>query len=222
MSIRKSVPESGKVGPVVHLATKYGQVAKQWAEPRDPRTPLQMTRRGSWAFVSRKWQDLTPEQQTAWDVMSADRAVMAFLGRDTPLPGFDLYVHVNIGRLAIGLSLLEVPCPLPSFSPNPTAELVATLTGGIFELKLHALGPLVEHTLLLAASPRSCGVRCVQHFPFLGFLPPPVDGWCILTDLYVRRYGVPAPRRAIFIQTRQHLNGWTDLPKQVSTRIITV
>lgn len=220
MSIRKSVPESGKVGPVIHLATKYGQVAKQWAEPRNPRTPHQMMTRGNWALVSRKWQFLTEEQQTAWDIMSADRAVMAFLGRDTPLPGYDLYVLVNKGRLDIGLSLLDVPCPLPSFSTNPTAELVATLSGGIFDLKLHALGPLVEHTLLLAASPRSCGVRCVQHFPFLGFLPAPVDGWCNLTALYVARYGVPAPGRAIFICTRQHINGWTDLPKQVSTRII--
>ena len=219
MSIRKSVPESGKVGPVVHLSTKYGQVAKQWAEPRDPRTPLQMTRRGSWAFVSRKWQDLSPEQQTAWDIMSADRAVMAFLGRDTPLPGFDLYVMVNNGRLAIGLSMYDLPQALPNFTPNPTRELVATITDGIFNLKLHELSQPVEHTVLLAASPRSPGVRCVQHFPFLGFLPAPVDGWCDLTELFVRRYGVPALGRAIFIRTRQHINGWTDLPKEVSARI---
>lgn len=62
----------------------------------------------------------------------------------------------------------------------------------------------------------------MQHFPFLGFLPAPVDGWCDLTELFVRRYGIPALGRAIFIRTRQHINGWTDLPKQVSTRIIAV
>jgi len=50
-----------------------------------------------------------PEQQTAWDIMSADRAVMAFLGRDTPLPGFNLYVLVNNGRLDIGLSMYDLP-----------------------------------------------------------------------------------------------------------------
>ena len=111
---------------------------------------------------------------------------------------------------------------LPPFSPNPAAELLATITNGIFNLKLHALSQPVEHTLLRAASPRSCGVRCVQHFPFLGFLPVPVDGWCNLTPLYVARYGVPSPGKAIWICTRQHINGWTDLPKQVSTRIIAV
>jgi hypothetical protein len=59
----------------------------------------------------------------------------------------------------------------------------------------------------------------VQHFPFLDFLPAPVDGWCDLTELFVRRYGVPALGRAIFIRTRQHINGWNDLPKEVSARI---
>ena len=219
MSKRISVPESGKVGPVIHLSTRYGQVAKQLTVPHDPRTPHQLTTRSNFAFVTRKWQFLTPEQQTAWDSMSADRVVMAFLGRNTPLPGYDLYVLVNNGRLAIGLSLYELPPSLPNFTPNPTRELVATLSDGIFNLKLHVLSQPVEHTVLLAASPRSPGVRCVQHVPFLGFLPAPVDGWCDLTELFVRRYGVPALGRAIFIRTRQHINGWNDLPKQVSTRI---
>jgi len=47
----------------------------------------------------------------------------------------------------------------------------------------------------------------------------PVDGWCDLTELFVRRYGVPALSRAIFILTSQHLDGRTDLPKEVSARI---
>ena len=99
------------------------------------------------------------------------------------------------------------------------AELLATSEGGAFKLRLHVLSEPAEHTLVLGARPCSPGVRCVQHFPFLGFLPAPVDGWCDLTELFVRRYGVPALGRAIFIRTRQHINGWNDLPKQVSTRI---
>ena len=35
------------------------------------------------------------------------------------------------------------------------------------------------------------------------------------TDLFVKRYGVPPIGRAIFIRTRQHVNGWSDPPKQV-------
>ena len=80
--------------------------------------------------------------------------------------------------------------------------------GGILQLKLQVLSQPLEYTLVL-------GVRCVQHFPFLGFLPAPVDGWCDIADLLVKRYGVPAVGRAIFVRTRQHINGWNDPPKQV-------
>ena len=83
-------------------------------------------------------------------------------------------------------------------------------------LELQVLSLPAEHTLVLRASPRSPGVRCVQYFPFLGFLPAPVDGWCDITDLYVKRYGVLVPGKAFFIQIRQHINGWNDLPKPVS------
>ena len=92
---------------------------------------------------------------------------------------------------------------------------MATNDGGIFKLKLQVLSLPAEYTLVLGASPRSPGVRCVQHFPFLGFLPAPVDGWCDITSLFVGRYGVPVAGRAIFIRTRQHINGWNDPPKQV-------
>ena len=167
-------------------------------------------------MLKHPWQWLTPEQRTAWDIMAADRAVMAFLGRDTPLPGYNLYVLVNNGRLDIGLSMYDLPQALPSFTPNPTAELVATITEGIFKLKLHVLSQPVEHTVLLAASPRSPGVRCVQHFPFLGFLPAPVDGWCDLTELFVARYGQPIAGQAVFIRTCQQIDGSTDVSKEAS------
>ena len=64
----------------------------------------------------------------------------------------------------------------------------------------------------MGTRPCSSGVRSVQHFPFLGFLPAPVDGWCDITDLFVKRHGVPAAGRAISIRTRQHINGWNDPP----------
>jgi hypothetical protein len=215
MSKRISVPESGKVGPVIYLSTRYGEVAKQLTIPRDPRAPGQLACRSNMAYVARRWQFLTDEQRTAWDLAAANSAVMAFLGRSTSLPGYDLYVQMNVFRMSIGLSVFDLPQALPLFSPNPAAELLATIEGDVFQLKLHVLSQPVENTLVLGARPCSAGIRCVQHFPFLGFLPAPVDGWCDVTDLFVKRYGVPAVGRAIFIRTRQHINGWNDPPKQV-------
>ena len=46
---------------------------------------------------------------------------MAFLGRSTPLPGYNLYVEMNVFRLDIGLSVFELPPALPPFSPNGMA-----------------------------------------------------------------------------------------------------
>ena len=60
-------------------------------------------------YVASHWQFLTDEQRAAWDITSADRSVMAFLGRSTPLPGYNLYVEMNVFRLDIGLSVFELP-----------------------------------------------------------------------------------------------------------------
>jgi hypothetical protein len=217
MSKRISVPESGKVGPFVNLSTRYGQVVKQLSVPHDPRAPGQLACRSNLAYVARRWQFPADEQRAAWDLAAADWAVLAFLGRSTSLPGYNLYGEVNLFRMAIGLSVLDAPTALPFFSLNPASALLATNDGQTFQLKLQVLSQPVEHTLVLGASPCSPCRRCVQHFPFLGFLPAPVDGWCDLTDLFVRRYGIPAAGRAIFIRIRQHINGWNDPPKQLRT-----
>ena len=69
-------------------------------------------------------------------------------------------------------SPLRRPCRRQNLlaAGNPFATVPASRWGH------HGHSQRVEHTLLLAASARSPGVRCVQHFPFLDFLPAPVDG----------------------------------------------
>ncbi len=219
MSKRIAVPESGKCGPVVHLSTRYGQVAKQLGKVRDPRTPAQLACRSNMAYVSGLWGSLQDEQCAAWDLTAADRAVMTFLGRSTSLPGYNLFMDVNVFRLSIGLSVYDTPPVLCPFPQNPVAELAHTIEGDVIRVRVRVLSQPVEHTLVLGALPCSPGRRCVQHFPFLGFLPAPVDGWCDITELFVKRYGVLPLGKAIFIQIRQHINGWNDPPKQFRTVI---
>jgi hypothetical protein len=72
---------------------------------------------------------------------------------------------------------------------------------------------------LQRAAPTRTGVRHVQHFPFLGLLPPPMDGWVDITELYVARYGVPKASMAIWIRTCQHIDGWTAVPKVTCARV---
>jgi hypothetical protein len=69
------------------------------------------------------------------------------------------------------------------------------------------------------AAPVGTGIRCVQHFPFLGLLPPPIDGWSDITELYIARYGMLPVGTVIFIRTCQHIDGATDVPIITSARV---
>jgi hypothetical protein len=79
---------------------------------------------------------------------------------------------------------------------------------------------ILEHLILVqGARPVSSGIRYVGHFPFLGLLPPPVDGWSDITAMYVARFGVPKPGTAIWILTCQHIDGFIDVPIALRFRI---
>ena len=99
------------------------------------------------------------------------------------------------------------------------AELVATITGGHFTLKLRVPSPPAQYTVVQGAAPVGTGIRCVQHFPLLGPLPAPIDGWSDITKLYVDRYGEPPPGMVIFIRTCQHIDGASDVHKLTSALV---
>ena len=59
----------------------------------------------------------------------------------------------------------------------------------------------------------------MQHFCFLGLLPPPTDGWSDITELYVARFGEPKPNWVIWIRICQHIDGYIDVPKVLHFRL---
>jgi hypothetical protein len=85
-------------------------------------------------------------------------------------------------------------------APLLTTEPVLTEACRI-TLKLRVPSPPAQHTLVQGAKPVRTGVRCVQHFPFLGLLPPPKDGWSDVTALFRSRHGLPKFGQAIRIRT---------------------
>ncbi len=105
----------------------------------------------------------------------------------------------------------ELSCTAGAFQ-----ELLISNCGGIITLKFRVPALPAEHTIVQGAAPCSAGIPCVQHFPSLGLLPAPTDDWSDLTARYVAWHdGLPVGR-AVWIRTRQHINGWNDLPKQTS------
>ena len=215
----KSIPKRGRKGNVIYSNTRHGNVARQYVQPRNPRTAQQQEHRRNVRAVSGRWSTLTAEQRAAWCAFAANRYFVNEEGRQVRRNGYNLFVSLDTRRADLGLPQFDLPPAEPVFSDNPMGELVITNTGGRITLKLRVPSPPAQYTLVQGARPVGTGVRCVQHFPFLGLLPPPADGWSDITELYVARHGVPKAGTAIWIRTCQHIDGWTDVPKVARARV---
>src|ERR1039458_4930992 len=163
-----SIPKSGRKGSVVYLNTRYGKVVRGYTKPRNPRTLDQQRNRNNFGVVSSRWRALTPEQRAAWCVATANKLFVTETGRQVSLNGFNFFVRLNSRRADLGLPQFDLPAAEPVFRPNPVAELVITNTGGRITLKLSVPSPPTQYTVVQGAQPVRTGVRCVQHFPFLG------------------------------------------------------
>jgi hypothetical protein len=214
-----SIPKSGRKGSVVYSNTRHGKVARQYVHPRNPRTPEQQGHRSNLLAVLRRWRTLSAEQRAARCGVAAQHDLITETGRTVRLNGYNFFASLNTRRADLGLAQFDFPPAEPVFSPNPVAELVITNTGGKITLKLRVPSQPAEYTLLQGAAPVRTGVRFVQHFPFLGLLPPPTDGWSDITELYMARYGVPKAGTAIWIRTCQHIDGFADMPRVSRARV---
>ena len=153
-------PQSGRVGSVVYVNSRYGQIVRQFVPPRNPHTPDQQRNRSSFGGVSSGWRALTPEQRIAWCIAAADGLTVSRMGRSVPLNGYNYFVRVNAARARLGLGWLDLPPSVPSFGPNPVAELSIAYTSGTIGLKLH-VPSLPGQSTLWKARPRSARV-CVS------------------------------------------------------------
>jgi hypothetical protein len=215
-----SIPKSGREGSVVYFNGRYGKVVRPYVRPRDPRTPDQLRSRENFAAVCQRWGACAQEQRVAWRIAAAKGSFVAETGRRVHLNGYAFFVRTNLRRADLGLPQFDLPPAQPVFGPNPVAELVVASTGGAIALKLRALSPPIPYILVQGAAPVRTAVRCVQHYTFLGLLPPPTDGWSDITPLYVARYGVPRAGTAVWIRTCQHIDGWIDVPKVFRARVL--
>jgi hypothetical protein len=209
---KKSIPKRGRVGNVIYSKTRHGNVAREYVPPYNPRTDQQQAHRDNVHAVLGRWGTLTAEHQAAWRVRAANKWFLNDEGRLVRLNCYNHFASLNIRRADLGLPQFDIPPAEPTFKKNPVEQLRATFAGGVFRLELHVSGPPGPYTLVCGAAPVRSGVRSVQHFYFLGLLPPPKDGWSDITELYVRRFGEPKPNWAIWIRTCQHIDGYVDKP----------
>src|ERR1039457_4566085 len=105
-----SSPQSGRVGTVVYVNSRYGQLARQYVPPRNPRTPDQQCNRSNFGAVSSRWRALTPEQRDAWCMASAKKSTAGSTGRQVALKGYNFFGGTNTRRAELAL---------PQFDPPP-------------------------------------------------------------------------------------------------------
>src|ERR1039457_6500996 len=129
MSKISSPLQSGRVGPVVYVNSRYGQIVRQYVSPRNPQTPDQQKNRSHFGAVSSRRRALTPAQRIAWCIAAADSYTVSRTGHRVALNGYNYFVRVNGARAHLGLGQFALPPAVPSFNPNPVAELAIANTG---------------------------------------------------------------------------------------------
>ena len=196
-----------------------GWVASAAPRPKNPKTAVQQSHRRNILAVSRRWRTLSLEQVGTWRTLAAKTSFVNDQGEQVRLNCFKLFVSLNTRRADLGLPHFDVAPAKPVFSECPVKEVVVGYPGGVFTLKARVEGPLAQCVLVQGARPVHSSFRSVQHFPFLGLLPVPVDGWSDFTQLYVARYGVPKPNQAVCIRICQHIDGFINLSKVLRVRI---
>jgi hypothetical protein len=216
MATKLGVPQSGKVGTTVNVATRYGQIQRQYVVPKDPKTPDQIRIRSNLGQIAARWRKLEEAQRQAWMLDGQNSETRHRLGRSTALTGCQFFLKINCTRAALGLPQFVTPPPLPLFGANPVGDLIAAISSGTITLKLNVSSPPAQYTVVCGAAPCSAGKSSTQHYKILGFLPDPVDGWSDITALYVAKFGRILPRSRIFIRTYQHIDGWEDLHKETN------
>ncbi len=205
---------------MVSVRTRFGQVRRRYAVPKDPKSPAQVRVRSAFGRVVTRWRTLTESQRAGWALRAEGVHSRPRLGQSGRLTGYLLFIKINSTLVYQGQPLVIVPPERPTFEANPAGDVVATNSGGVLELKVSVPSAPVAPVIVLATGPRSAGVSFAKHFTILGVLPAAEAGYSNITDLYVARYGIPAAGTRIFIRTQQVLNGWKDMPKQTTTVVL--
>jgi len=118
------------------------------------------------------------------------------------LHGCQLFVKINCALAAAGLPpVMDAPKRV-KFGPNPVKRLRITRREGKIRLELGLVVLPVGHIVVLGSRPCSAGISVRSTYSTIGLLPAPVRGWSDVSELYVKRFGVPPTGTRVFLRTR--------------------
>jgi hypothetical protein len=175
-----------------------------------------MNVRRSLGNVSARWRTLTEAQRNAWRAAALTKNTVPRLGQSGALTGSQLFTKINCSLAALGAEQVDAPPSFPQFPDNPVDGLLITNLAGVISLKLGCPGTPGSNTTVRASAPCSQGLAFSENYRILGVLPAPAAGACNITSLYTARYGSPAVGTKVFVRVNQNIDGWEDVPVEVS------
>ena len=210
------IPQSGTSGVSVSVQSRFGQFRRALVVPKDPRTNDQVRVRSTLGHFSALWNKLTDEQRRLWNNRATEERSQPRLGKNGHLSGQQLFVKINCTLASVGKPMVATPTDRPSFPTNPVGALSITNSSGAIALRISILAAPTANIIVLGAAPCSQGVSFVRDFTILGLLTAASEGASEITDMYVKKYGIPHEGTRVFIRTNQEIDGWEDNFRQTT------
>jgi hypothetical protein len=204
------IPQSGTSGVSVSVQSRFGQFRRALVVPKDPRTSDQVRVRSALGRISALWNTLTNEQRRLWNDRASDVRSRTRLGKNGRLSGQQLFVKINCILASVGKPMVTTPPDRPRFPANPVGALSITNSNGAIALRLSVTRDAAADVIVRGAAPCSQGVSFVRDFTILGLLPAAAGGASEITDIYIKKYGIPREGSRVFIRTNQEIDGWED------------
>jgi hypothetical protein len=218
MKIRKG-RQSGSLDNVVYVDSKYGQVARGKSRRTRTDTEARQRARVRCAHYAQVWRKLTDDQQAGWTALARRTPCRGSEETGARMHGCQLLIKLNCAQAAAGLpEILDAPKPA-KFGPNPVQRLHVTNRQGQIKVELELDRGTRAHLLVLGSRPCSAGIWVRNTFSIIGVLHAPKRGRYDITELYVKKFGVPPVGTRVFIRTRQLIKGWEDEFKDVHSRV---
>jgi len=210
------IPQSGKLGLVVSMGGRYGQVRRALVIPTNPRTDAQENVRVNFTRSAKNWRALTEAQRLAWHASAANVQSASRLGQSGPLTGSQHYLQVNAINATFGAAPVEVPPKPAVFDELVVTGLVVTNNAGVIKVALTCPEDPAENTVIRAAKPQSAGRSKTNDYRIVGMCPMPAQGAADITALYTAKFGAPEPGTKVFVRVNQFVDGQESLPRTFS------
>lgn len=131
---------AGKIAGTVFARNRYGQYARSWSKPVNPKTDRQTGARARIGLLGAAWAvELTEEQRAGWNVYAANVPMKNRLGETMNLSGFNQYCRTNGVLLAIGEARKDdAPGIFTLGEQDPSLEVSVDATAGEIKVSFDA------------------------------------------------------------------------------------